>query len=233
MEKKYRKKIEKKILNLKILEFSNAVEQSLEEVLNELITNNYKRHSNNLYNIIRNKTNNGILYKEINELSRKMLYSSKKINISYVKFLCKKDNLHYKNFIDEIMRTIKFTNHLQDISNSIELIKNNIDELYKYPVFKKQTYITEFCLSLSSFFKENIDIFFMRLAEDENIKNKTADDLSKIISLGNKIINEFFINIAYENQGNVKDPANQVIYYSNIISLLELISINSIQFTFI
>ena len=128
---------------------------------------------------------------------------------------------------------MKFTDHLQDIESGIELIKNNINELYKYPAFKKQAYIPEFCLALSSFFKENIDIFFMQSGKDEKIKSKTAVELSKIIFLGNKIMNEFFLNVISENKSVIKDSGNNVIYYSNIISILELISINSVQFTFI
>ena len=73
----------------------------------------------------------------------------------------------------------------------------------------------------------------MQSGKDEKIKSKTAAELSKIVSLGNKIMNEFFLNITHENATNIKDSGNQVIYYSNIISLLELISINSVEFTFI
>ena len=233
MEKKYRTNIEKRLLNSKLIEFSNSVEQSLEEVLNELITNNYKQYNFSIDNTTKNKTKDNILYREVNELINQILSSSKKINLSSLKSLCPKEKSDYKNFVGDITRIIKFTDHLQDIGNSIELIKNNINELYKYPAFKKQAYIPEFCLTISSFFKENIDIFFMQLGENEEIKNKTAADLSKIISLGNKIMNEFFLNITYENKGDAKDSGNQVIYYSGIISLLELISINSIQFTFI
>ncbi len=233
MRKKYKKTVELNLLNSKAIEFSNIVEQNLEEILNELIANNYKQYNNSLDGITKNKTGNGLLYKEINELVRQTLSPSKNINLSSLKLLCKKENSDYKNFVERVTRIIKFTGHLQDIHNSIELIKNNIDELYKYPAFKKQAYIPEFCLALSSFFKENIDIFFMQSGVDEKIKNKTAAELSKIVSLGNKIMNEFFLNITHENKTGIKDSGNQVIYYSNIISLLELISINSVEFTFI
>ena len=233
MEKKYIKNNEQNLLNSKAIELSNIVEQSLEEVLNELIANNYKQYNNSIGNITNNDSRSNILYREINELAQQILISSKNVNLSSLKLLFKKENSNYKNFVSGITRIIKFADHLQDIDNSLELIKNDINELYKYPAFKKQAYIPEFCLALSSFFKENIDIFFMRLGRDEKVKNKTAAELSKIVSLGNKIMNEFFLNMTYENKGNATDLGNQVIYYSNIISLLELISINSVEFTFI
>ena len=232
MGKKYRKNKELSLLNSKAIEFSNIVEQNLEEILNELITNNYKRHNNFPGNIIENKTRGNILYAEINELVLQIL-SSRGVNLSSLKLLCKRGDSDYKNFAGIITRIMKFAGHLQGIYSGIELIKNNINELYKYPAFKKQAYIPEFCLALSSFFKENIDIFFMQSGKDEKIKSKTAAELSKIIFLGNKIMNEFFLNVISENKGGIKDSGNQVIYYSNIISILELISINSVEFTFI
>jgi|GEM_PF-3080412 len=232
MKKKYKKNKELGLLNSKAIEFSNIVEQNLEEILNQLITNNYKRHNSVPGSIIENKTRGNILYAEINELARQIL-SSRNFNLSSLKLLCKKENSECKNFTGMIIRIIEFTGHLKDIERGIELIKNNINELYKYPAFKKQAYIPEFCLALSSFFKENIDIFFTQSGKDEKIKSKTAEELSKIIFLGNKIMNEFFLNATIENKDSIKDAGNQVIYYSNIISILELISINSVEFTFI
>ncbi|MHB1697083.1 MAG: hypothetical protein ACYCSQ_03120 [bacterium] len=229
MKKKYKKNNEQNILNSKAIEFSNIVEQNLEDVLNELIANNYRQHNNGFDSI------SGInkLCGDINELAQNMLASSKDKNLLPLKLLHRGENSGYRYFVNEIMRLTKFVNHLKDISNALELIKTNINELYKYPAFKKQAYIPEFSLALSAFFKENIDIFFMRLGGDERIKNKVALELSKIISLGNKIMNEFFLHITSADNGDIKDSGNQVIYYSNIISLLELISINSLEFTFI
>jgi len=231
MKKKYRKDDEQNLLNSKAVELSNITEQSLEEILNELITNNYKQHNSRFNNAIKNKSLADELCGEINELANNILASYKNRNFLSVRLLRKKENLNYKNFADGVTRIIKFTDHLQDINDNIELIKNNINELYKYPAFKKQAYIPEFCLALSSFFKENIDIFFMGIGGDNEIKSKTASGLSKIISLGNKIIYEFFINITSGKDTVNKNSGGQIIYYSNIISLLELISINSIQFT--
>ena len=64
-------------------------------------------------------------------------------------------------------------------------------------------------------------------------KNRTNIKLKKIMYLGHKILNEFMQNTVYENKDdiNIANPENQVMYYSNIISLLELISINSLEFT--
>ncbi|MHB8232135.1 MAG: hypothetical protein ACYDDB_04465 [bacterium] len=233
MGKKYKKNKEQDILNSKAIEFSNIVEQSLEDILNELIGNNYKQSNNSFDNIFKNKSAANKLCDEINELAQNILASSKDKNLLPLKSLLHRENSYCKFFANEITRIMKFVNHLKDINNTVELIKININELYKYPAFKKQAYIPEFSLALSAFFKENIDLFFTRPGSDEIIKNKVASELSRIISLGNKIMNEFFLNITSENNGNIKDSGNQVIYYSNIISLLELISINSLEFTFI
>ena len=101
MEKKYRKNKELSLLNSKAIEFSNIVEQNLEEILNELITNNYKRHNNFPGNIIENKTRGNILYAEINELVLQIL-SSRGVNLSSLKLLCKRGDSDYKNFADDI-----------------------------------------------------------------------------------------------------------------------------------
>jgi hypothetical protein len=232
MKKKYIKKNKQDLLNFKTIQFSNIVEQSLEDLLNELVANNYRRHDVYFGNITENKSVANELCDEINKLADNILASSADKKALFLYPLRGTENSDGDNFETEIVRLIKFVGHLKDINNAIELIKTNINELYKYPAFKKQSYIPEFSLAISAFFKENIDIFFMRAAKDEIIKNKVASELFKIISLGNKIMNEFFLNINYVSNG-IKDSGNHVVYYSSIISLLQLISINSVEITFI
>ncbi|HEC24812.1 MAG TPA: hypothetical protein ENI54_02175 [bacterium] len=210
-----------KILDAKATEFSDIVEQDLEEILTELISNNYKRHNVDFETIIKNDTMR--ICNEINKLVTAVTASPKN----------KKKMTDYKKFLPEIVRLIKFTANLKSINNAIVLIKFNIGKLYGYPTFKKQAYIPNFTLAVSSFFKENIDIFFLNGEKDINAKNRTNIKLKKIMYLGHKILNEFMQNTVYENKDdiNVANPENQVMYYSNIISLLELISINSLEFT--
>ncbi len=218
-----------KILNAKIIEFSNIVEQNLEEILNELIANNYRRFDYASDNIIKNESNK--LYGEINEIALSMIALPKSKKKLFIEAVFRWDDAAGINFIPEVIRLIKFSSHLKDINNAILLIKINLNELYKYPAFKKQAYIPDFILALSSFFKENIDIFFANSGKNPETGDKTSVELKKIMSYGHKIINEFFLNIKGGNIDNVEKSENQVIYYSNIISILELISISSLEFT--
>ena len=221
------KKIKERTLKTKIIEFSNIVEQNLEEILNELIANNYKRFDYNPDSLEKNYTNE--LYGEINRIIESMLVPVKEK--PSIKGLFKRRNKDSDGFIPDIIRMVKFVNLLKDANNAVLLIKINITELYKYPTFKKQAYIPDFTLALSSFFKKNVDSFFTKTDIPEEEKDVSRKELNKIISLGHKIINEFFLNLTLENDGNLRDSGNQVIYYSNIITLLELISINCFEFT--
>ncbi len=228
MEKKNKKNILLNLLNSKAVKLSDIIEQNIEEILNELIANNYRIHENAAGNLIAGDKNIvKVICGEIDEISINILENN---NAVFFKSACKKKYTKRSDLIRKTVRIIKFAEQLRNIHHNIELIKININELYKYPVFKNQIYIAELCLALSSFFKENIDRFFMDYADNEEIKNLTAEKLSKVISLGNRIINEFYVSITSENKNNLKD-AGQVIYHSNIISLIELISINSVEFT--
>ncbi len=250
MEKQYIKDERLNLLNSKAIEFSNIIEQNLEIVLNELITNNYKQYRYDESNLIKNENSVYILYKDLNELSDKLLSSSKIRKTTSLKLL--------------VLRMVKFACHLYNIHNSLELIKININKLYKYPAIRKQAYIPEFCLALSSFFKENIDTFFMMANQTGEMQISTKSELHRIILLGNQIIDEFFKNITSEiysrtlgelpkipnsdisqftsevpgesheiKNNEIKYPEGHVVYYSNIISFLKLIAINSVEFTII
>lgn len=211
-------------LAAKMSEFSSLIEQNLEEVLNELISNNYKLRNLNLDVLLNNGINK--IYDEINELSISVLTSFKnKYGINKICRLHKKQKNIPENLIREVIGAAKFANNLRNINNSIILIKHNINELYKYPVFKKQAHIPDFTLMVSSFFKENIDLFFQN-NNDINTKNRLFAELKKIIFLSHKMLNEFSQDIP---DGNIdaNSNENQVIYYSNIISYLELIAINT------
>lgn len=216
---------EKKILAAKIGEFSSTVEQNLEEILNELISNNYKLHNLSFDALFNNETSK--IYDEINELAISILTLSKnKSGIkNTIRRLFRKQGDNSENLVKEIIRFLKFANNLKNINNSLILIKYNINELYKYPAFKKQAYIPDFTFMISSFFKENIDIFFQE-NNDINTKNRMSSELKKIMSLSRKMLNKFSIDISDGNI-DINPNENQVIYYSNIISYLELISISA------
>lgn len=215
---------ERKMLTAKIGEFSSLIEQNLEEILNELISSNYKLRNLGFDTLFNNEINK--IYDEINELAISVLTSSKNKNsINKICRFYKNQKGNHENLIREIIRLIKFANNLRNINNSIILIKYNLNELYRYPTFKKQAYIPDFTLMISSFFKENIDIFFQN-NNDINTKNRLFAELKKIISLSHKMLNELSQDISDGNI-DINSNENQVIYYSNIISYLELISINT------
>lgn len=229
MGNKNKKSILLSFLSSKAVKLSYIIEQNMEEILNEVITNNYKMHTVELKYILnqeRNEFDN--IYKEINNLSVKIL---DKDELIYFKPIFKKKRIRHLNLVYKTMRIIKFTENMKNIYRSLELIKLNIHELYKYPAIKVQTYIPELCLYLSAFFKENIDFFFTdKNYEDIQERKKTiSDKLCKIISLGNKIINEFYINIVSDERNGIKNSGH-VIYHSNIISITQIISINCAEF---
>ena len=213
---------ERKMLTAKIGEFSSLIEQNLEEILNELISNNYKLRNLGSGAGFNNEANG--IYDEINELAISVLTSSRNKGINKICLFHRNQKSDSENLIRELTRLIKFTNNLKNINNSIILIKYNLNELYKYPTFKKQAYIPDFTLMISSFFKENIDIFFQN-NNDINTKNRLFAELKKIISLSHKMLNELSQDISDRNF-DINSNENQVIYYSNIISYLELISMN-------
>jgi hypothetical protein len=230
MGKKNKKNILLGLLNSNVIKLSYIVEQNIEEILNEVITNNYKIHESDIKNFICNKDKNefDIICQEINSLSVKIL---EKDEIIFFKPVFKKKKIKQLNVIYKTLRIIKFTENMKNIYNNLELIKLNINELYKYPVLKVQTYIPELCLYLSAFFKENIDIFFMdeNHGDTEERKKTAMEKLHKIISLGNKIINEFYINIISAENNDNKN-AGHVVYHSDIISIIQIISINCAEF---
>ncbi|MCL4497617.1 MAG: hypothetical protein M1467_05880 [Deltaproteobacteria bacterium] len=230
MGKKNKKKILLYLLNSNATKLSYIVEQNIEEILNEVITNNYKIHDSGINDFFFNKSKNefDIICKEISSLSLKIL---EKDEIIFFKPVFKKKKIKQLNIIYKTLRIIKFTENMKNIYNNLELIKLNINELYKYPVLKVQTYIPELCLYLSAFFKENIDIFFMDI-NHEDIKERkkiVMEKLYKIMSLGNKIINEFYINIISDEKSDIQNGGH-VIYHSNIISIIQIISINCVEF---
>ncbi|MGC8553912.1 MAG: hypothetical protein ACP5NA_00230 [Candidatus Acidulodesulfobacterium sp.] len=230
MGKKNKKNILLGLLNSNAIKLSYIVEQNIEEILNEVITNNYKIHESDIKDFICNKSKNkfNIICEEINRLSVKIL---EKDEIIFFKPIFKKKKIKQLNLIYKILRIIKFMENMKNIYNNLELIKLNINELYKYPVLKVQTYIPELCLYLSAFFKENIDIFFMNEnhGDIEERKKIAMEKLHKIISLGNKIINEFYINIISAENNDNKNTGH-VVFYSNIISIIQIISINCAEF---
>ena len=75
------------------------------------------------------------------------------------------------------------------------------------------------------------DIFFIDInhGDIEERKKIAMEKLYKIISLGNKIINEFYINIISAENNDIKN-AGHVVYHSNIISIIQIISINCAEF---
>jgi hypothetical protein len=231
MGKKNKKNILLDLLNSNAIKLSYIVEQNIEEILNEVITNNYKIHESDIKDFIccnKSKNEFNIICEEINSLSLKIL---EKDEIIFFRPVFKKKKIKQLNVIYKTLRIIKFTENMKNIYNNLELIKLNINELYKYPVLKVQTYIPELCLYLSAFFKENIDLFFMDINhEDTDERNKIEiDKLYKIISLGNKIINEFYINLISAENNDIKN-AGHVVYHSNIISIIQIISINCAEF---
>ncbi len=230
MGKKNKKNILLDLLHYNAIKMSYIIEQSIEGILNEVITNNYKIHESDIKDFICNKSKNefDIIYEEIKNLSVKIL---EKDEIIFFKPIFKKKKIKQLNIIYKTLRIIKFTENIKNIYDSLELIKLNINELYKYPVLKVQTYIPELCFYLSAFFKENIDVFFMDLNHGDIKERKkiVADKLYKIMSLGNKIINEFYINILSDEKSELKSGGH-VIYHSNIISIMQIISINCADF---
>ncbi len=230
MGKKNKKNILLDLLHYNAIKMSYIVEQNLEGILNEVITNNYKIHDSEIKDFIFNKNKNefDIICEEINNLSVKIL---EKDEIIFFKPIFKKKKIKRVNAIYKTLHIIKFTENIKNIYNNLELIKLNINELYKYPVLKVQTYIPELCLYLSAFFKENIDIFFMEINHGDIKERKkiVMDKLYKIISLGNKIINEFYINIISDEKSDIQNGGH-VIYHSNIISIMQIISINCADF---
>lgn len=218
-----------KEISIKTIEFSSIVEQNLEETLNELISNNYKPHEFSFDDLVHNETSE--MYNKINELTGSVLtlYRNKiSIKNAILRFFRKQDD-DSEDLIKEIMRLIRFANILKTTSNSLVLIQYNINELYNYPAFGKQGCIPDFALTVSSFFKENIDIFFQN-NNDANTTDKITAKLKKIIALSHKILDEFSSGML-NTDNNAGE--NQVIYYSNIVSYLKLISIDALTLALI
>ena len=224
---------EKKLLDTKISEYSDIIEQNLEEILNELISNNYKLRNLGFGAGFDNEANE--IYGEINKLAISILtltLSKNKNGLHKIWLFHGNGKNNPENLVREIARLIRFADNLKCINNSISLIKYNINELYEYPTFKKQAYIPDFALMISSFFKENIDIFFQNNKNDINKENRMSAELKKITSLSHKVLNEFSRDISDGNIDIISNE-NQVIYYSNIISCLELIAITIFDLIFI
>ncbi len=221
-----------KEISIKVSEFSSIVEQNLEETLSELISNNYKPHELNFYDLVHNETSE--IFNEINELTRSVLtlYRNKiSIKNAIWQSFRKQQDDNSEDLILNVMRLIRFSNILKNTSNSLVLINYNINELYHYPIFSKQGHIPDFALTVSSFFKENIDIFFQKNHNTSTTRIITAK-LKKIVSLSHKILNEFSIDILGRDI-NIDAGENQVIYYSNIVSYLKLISIDALTLALI
>lgn len=218
-----------KELKSKIIEFSGIIEQNFEEILNELLANNYKRFEYSYSSLAKNYTNG--LYDEIHKLIESILLKHENKSSARLKDLFKKNSGNFSDFIPRIIRMVKFVNYLKDVSNAILLIKINITELYRYPAFKKQAYIPDFTLALSSFFKKNTDHFFSGKNNQASENDNSHEELGRILSLGHKIINEFFLHLTLDGAGNFSEAENQVIYYSNIISLLEMIAMSCFEFS--
>ncbi|MHB1665618.1 MAG: hypothetical protein ACYCT7_10250 [bacterium] len=211
---------------------SGFIENNLEKDLNSIINNKFnvldlEIELNDIKDNLVTELNNEIHKLIISIITNEGLRQSKDKNK-----LCIYEN---------VLKFSPFCNSMQNIYTLNLLIKLNIKNIAQYPVLKKQSYIPELALMISSIVKNTIDTFYSLLnfnnndyelygnktnnkAYKQQILKKTWQDIKNIDYVCDRIINDLS-SIKSNTYGY--DAKNQMIYYSLIVSYLKEIAIFS------
>jgi hypothetical protein len=211
---------------------SGFIENNLEKDLNSIINNKFNIVDSELGmddikdNII-TELNNEIYKLIIGVITNKGLRQSKGESKLYI----------YEN----VLKFGPFCNSMQNIYTLNLLIKLNIKNISMYPALKKQSYIPELALMISSIVKNTIDIFYALLnfnnnnrelygskindkAHKQQILKKTWQEVKNIDFICDKIIKDLS---TVESHTYGYDVKSQIIYYSLIVSYLREIAVFS------
>lgn len=211
---------------------SGFIENNLEKDLNSIINNKFnvldlETDLNDIKDNLVTELNNEIHKLIISVITNKGLRQSKDKNK-----LCIYEN---------VLKFSPFCNSMQNIYTLNLLIKLNIKNISRYPVLKKQSYIPELALMISSIVKNTIDTFYSLLNFNDNnyelygnkinnkaykqqILKKTWQDIKNIDYVCDKTINDLS---SIESHSYGYDVKSQIIYYSLIVSYLKEIAIFS------
>ncbi|MHB1646596.1 MAG: hypothetical protein EVG15_01470 [Candidatus Acididesulfobacter diazotrophicus] len=211
---------------------SGFIENNLEKDLNSIINNKFNVSDleielNDIKDNLVTELNNEIHKLIISIITNEGLKQSKDKNK-----LCIYEN---------VLKFSPFCNSMQNIYTLNLLIRLNIKNIAQYPVLKKQSYIPELALMISSIVKNTIDTFYSLLnfnnnnyelygnkinnkAYKQQIIKKTWQDIKNIDYVCDRTINDLsgIKSNIYEY-----DAKNQMIYYSLIVSYLKEIAIFS------
>ncbi len=211
---------------------SGFIENNLEKDLNSIINNKFnivdsEFGMDDIKDNIITELNNEIYKLIIGVITNKALLQSKDENKLYI----------YEN----VLKFGPFCNSMQNIYTLNLLIKLNIKNISMYPALKKQSYIPELALMISSIVKNTIDIFYALLNFNNNnrelygnkindkvykqqILKKTWQEVKNIDFICDKIIKDLS---TVESHAYGYDVKSQIIYYSLIVSYLREIAIFS------
>ncbi|MHB1680311.1 MAG: hypothetical protein ACYCTB_07380 [bacterium] len=221
-----------KKLSDNVIILSGFIENNLEKDLNSIINNKFnvldlETDLNDIKDNLVTELNNEIHKLIISVITNKGLRQSKDKNKLYI----------YEN----VLKFSPFCNSMQNIYTLNLLIKLNIKNISQYPALKKQSYIPELALMISSTVKNTVDTFYSLLnfndtnyelhgnkinnkAYKQQILKKTWQDIKNIDYICDKIINDLS---SIESHSYGYDVKSQIIYYSLIVSYLKEIAIFS------
>lgn len=217
------------IFTEKIAYYVSAIEQDLEETLNELLSGNHRLHDKTVENLFNNEVIDRA--NEIKEIGISLgMQNIKKIKFPGFYFLRKSrlEEIGYRAL--KVNNLIIFVEILKHIYESIILIRMNINEIYKYPPFKKEAYIPNLILIMSSTIKNNLDSFFQYYGNENTVEDLKAskeeksayEEFRKTLSLSREALKELS-GCKYHEEIEDNFDKTLSVYYAAIISNLESI----------